>query len=181
VNFVGVTEHDTWRNESWTERGDKADLVNDFRDWHPTVRAVVAEIDEPFRWALFARQPLAKWSDGRVSLLGDACHPMLPYLAQGANMAIEDGYVLAQCLKAARGDVAGALKRYETLRLARTARVQAGARANGGLFHLANPLARFLTYGALALGSRVAPAVAARRNDWLMSYDATKQVSQTVA
>jgi salicylate hydroxylase len=176
VNFVGVTEHATWRSESWTERGEKSDLLRDFRDWHPTVRAIVSEIDEPFRWALFVRKPLPTWSEGRVTLLGDACHPMLPYMAQGANMAIEDGYVLAQCLKMSGDDVAGALARYEKLRLTRTTRVQAGAQANGAMFHLANPLARLLTYGKMSLASRLAPAKAARRSDWLMSYDATAQV-----
>lgn len=173
VNFVGVTEHQTWRTESWTERGEKDHLLRDFGHWHPSVRAIVEEIDEPFRWALFTRKPLPKWSEGRVTLLGDACHPMLPYMAQGATMAAEDGYVLATCLKNAAGDIPGALKRYETLRLTRTARVQAGAKANGAMFHLADPLSRLLTYGKMGLGSRLLPGVVAQRNDWLMSYDAT--------
>jgi len=98
-------------------------------------------------------------------------------MAQGANMAIEDGYVLAQCLKMSGDDVAGALARYEKLRLTRTTRVQAGAQANGAMFHLANPLARLFTYGKMSLASRLAPAKAARRRDWLMSYDATAQVA----
>jgi salicylate hydroxylase len=174
VNFVGVTERADWQGESWTERGTKEDLRRDFGDWHPTVRAIAENIDEPFRWALFARKPLPRWSEGRVTLLGDACHPMLPFMAQGAVQAIEDASVLADCLSAGRADIAAALERYEALRLPRTARVQAGARAQGAMFHLAGP-ARFATFGAMSLLSRFRPGKIAARNDWLMSYDATAQ------
>jgi salicylate hydroxylase len=142
------------------------------------VRAIVEAIDEPYRWALFDRQPLAKWSEGRVTLLGDACHPMLPFMAQGAVMAIEDGAVLATCLAGGHNDIAVALKRYEALRLPRTARVQAGARAQGAIFHLSSPLARLSTYGAMSLTSRLRPEKAAARGDWLMSYDATSSTIQ---
>ncbi|MDB5480609.1 MAG: monooxygenase [Caulobacteraceae bacterium] len=174
VNFVGVTEHQAWRSESWTERGDKAELLRDFAHWHPTVRAIVEAIDEPYRWALFVRPPLPKWSEGRVTLLGDACHPMLPYMAQGAVMAIEDGCVLARCLKSRPGDVPGALKDYEATRLPRTAKVQAGARAAGARLHLSDPLARLKTYGRMGLDARLAPRKAASAGDWLMAYDATQ-------
>ena len=177
VNFVGVTEHQDWRGESWTEGGDKADLLRDFAHWHPSVRAIVQAIDEPYRWALFVRRPLPKWSEGRITLLGDACHPMLPYMAQGAVMAIEDGCVLARCLKARPGDISAALKTYEETRLQRTAKVQAGARAAGARFHLADPLARLKTYGRLGLAARLAPRKAASASDWLMAYDATRQVA----
>ena len=177
VNFVGVTEHDAWRGESWTERGDKADLLRDFAGWHPTVRAIVEAIDEPYRWALFVRRPLPKWSEGRVTLLGDACHPMLPYMAQGAVMSIEDGYVLAQYLRLRPGDITAALAEYETLRLPRTAKVQAGARAAGARFHLSDPLARLKTYGKMGLAARLSPQKAASANDWLMAYDATRQIA----
>lgn len=173
VNFVGVTERSDWTGESWVERGDKQDLRADFKGWHPTLRAIVEAIEEPYRWALFVRNPLPKWSEGRVALLGDACHPMLPYMAQGAVMAIEDGAVLANCLATGRADVAAALKRYESLRLPRTARVQAGARAQGAVFHLSSPLARLSTFGALSLASRFSPQRMAARSDWLMSYDAS--------
>lgn len=177
VNFVGITEHNAWRGESWTERGEKSELAADFAAWHPAVRAIVEAIEEPFRWALFARAPLKRWSVGRITLLGDACHPMLPYMAQGAVMAIEDGYVLAQCLKARRADPSAALARYESLRLGRTARVQAGAKAAGARFHLADPMARLVAFGALGLGSRLAPSRAMAANDWLMGYDATADVA----
>ena len=174
VNFVGVTERSDWTSESWIELGHRQDLLRDFEGWHPTVRAIVQAIDEPYRWALFAREPLPRWSEGRVTLLGDACHAMLPFMAQGAVMAIEDGAVLASCLAAGRDDVAGALRRYERLRLPRTARVQAAARAQGNVFHTSTPLGRLSTFGAMGLASRFRPRKVAGRSDWLMSYDASR-------
>jgi salicylate hydroxylase len=110
-----------------------------------------------------------------VTLLGDACHPMLPFMAQGAVMAIEDASVLANCLAAGHNDIPAALARYEKLRLSRTARVQAGARAQGKMFHLSNPLKRYVMFGGMSLVSRLRPETIAARNDWLMSYDATSQ------
>lgn len=125
VNFVGVVEKTGWERESWTERGEKSELLGDFADWHPTVQAVLeaADPDGCFKWALFDREPLPRWSEGRVALLGDACHPTLPLMGQGACMAIEDAAVLGECL-AADGEVASALARYEALRKPRTAGIQ---------------------------------------------------------
>lgn len=143
VNFVGVVEADDWREESWSSRGEAADLRRNFAGWHPTVRRIVeaAPEDACFRWALFDRDPLPRWSRGATTLLGDACHPTLPFMAQGACMAIEDAAVLAACLsgRAAR-DVPAALKRYEALRRPRTAGIQAGSRRNATIYHLRPPL-----------------------------------------
>lgn len=125
VNFVGVVERDDWREESWSSRGEAEDLRRDFAGWHPTVRRIVeaAPEDACFRWALFDRAPLAEWGRGAVTLLGDACHPTLPFLAQGACMAIEDAAVLAACLSGCRrAGVAAALERYAALRRHRTDR-----------------------------------------------------------
>jgi salicylate hydroxylase len=179
VNFVGVTERSDWFGESWTERGSKDEMRRDFENWHPSVQTIVDAIDAPYRWALFVRKPLPKWSEGRVTLLGDACHPMLPFMAQGGVMAIEDASVLATCLAGGRDDITAALKRYEAARLPRTTRVQAGAHARGRLFHIANPALRLLTFGAMSFGSRLLPRFVASRNDWLMSYDATSQTTAT--
>jgi len=172
LNFVGITETPDWTSESWTEAGDPAQLRAVFADWHPTIRAIVGAVETPFRWALYTRPALPRWSDGRVSLLGDACHPMLPYMAQGAGMAIEDAEVLARCLSAPM-DTAAALATYQSVRLARTARVQQTAVSNGKLFHLANPVLRAMVYGGMKLGGMVLPSMVERRFDWLMSYDAT--------
>ena len=117
VNFVGVVEHSDWRDESWTARGDKRDLLRDFSGWHRTVQAIVAEADANacFRWALFDRDPLARWSRGAATLIGDACHPTLPFMAQGACMAIEDAAVLAEYVSTSSANaLPEALARYET-------------------------------------------------------------------
>ena len=119
VNFVAIVEQDTWTRESWTDRGEIADALAAFDGWHPHVRDIIGAVDETFIWALFDRAPLARWSAGRVTLLGDACHAMLPFMAQGAAQAIEDGATLAACLAEPGPDVAAALRRYEELRLPR--------------------------------------------------------------
>jgi salicylate hydroxylase len=142
VNFVGVVERGDWREESWSARGEKRDLLRDFSGWHPTVRAIVALAPEDgcFRWALFDRDPLPRWSRGTATLLGDACHPTLPFMAQGACMAIEDAAALATCVSAApAGEIPAALARYEALRRARTAGIQLGSRRNAGLYHMRRP------------------------------------------
>ena len=98
INFVAVLEQDAWTKESWSERGEVADVLAAFEGWHPQVRAILGAVDETYLWGLFDRKPMARWSVGRVTLLGDACHPMLPFKAQGAAQAIEDGATLAACL-----------------------------------------------------------------------------------
>ena len=137
VNCVCVVEKDGWEVESWTERGDLAELRNDFSGWHETIGTLIDNMDPNacFRWALFDRPPMTRWSDGRVTLLGDACHPTLPFMAQGAALAIEDAAVLARCLRAEPAE-ADALLRYEALRKKRTAGIQLGSRRNARVFHL---------------------------------------------
>jgi salicylate hydroxylase len=136
LNVVGIIEQDSWTRESWTDRGEVADALAAFEGWHPQVRTILSALDETFIWALFDREPLERWSAGRVTLLGDACHPMLPFMAQGAAQAIEDGATLAVCLAEAGSDVPAALRRYERLRIPRTARLQAMSAANKTRFHL---------------------------------------------
>jgi salicylate hydroxylase len=136
VNFVAIFEQNTWTRESWTDRGDRADALAAYEGWHPQVRTILAAVDEPFIWALFDRRPLARWSVGRVTLLGDACHPMLPMMAQGAAQAIEDGATLAACLVQEGEDLPGALRRYDRLRIPRTTRLQGMSAANRTRFHL---------------------------------------------
>ena len=134
VNFVAITERETWTRESWTDRGEVADALAAFAGWHPQVCAIIGAVDETFVWALFDRTPLQRWSAGRVTLLGDACHAMLPFMAQGAAQAIEDGATLAACLAGA--DPVAALQRYEQLRVPRATRIQAGSTENKTRFHL---------------------------------------------
>ena len=138
VNCVGVMEQDDWAAESWSAEGAQADFQNDFKNWHEDVQILMRNADTCFRWGLFDRDPLPRWSQERVTLLGDACHAMLPFMAQGAVMAIEDAYTVTQCLAARPDDIPGALKRYETLRLDRTAKVQQMSRDNIEFFHNAD-------------------------------------------
>jgi salicylate hydroxylase len=136
LNFVCLVEQDTWTSESWTEHGDVAEARAAYRGWHPQVRAVLDAQQEIFVWALLDRAPLPRWSVGRVTLLGDACHPMLPFMAQGAAQAIEDGATLAAILMRGGTQVPAALRAYEAARLPRTARIQALATASKIRFHL---------------------------------------------
>jgi salicylate hydroxylase len=136
VNFVAIIEQDTWTGESWTDRGEVADALAAFEGWHPHVRTILGSVDETFIWALFDRPPLARWSVGRVTLLGDACHPMVPFMAQGAAQAIEDGATLTACLVQLGSAIPTALERYEHLRLPRTSQLQALSTANKTRFHL---------------------------------------------
>jgi salicylate hydroxylase len=137
VNCVCVVEKAGWEVESWTERGDHTELKTDFAGWHETIQVLIDHMDpeQCFKWALFDRPPKSRWSSGRVTLLGDACHPTLPFLAQGAAMAIEDGAVLAACI-AQGGDVSERLRQYESLRRPRTERIRAGSRRNAKIFHM---------------------------------------------
>ncbi|MEI8357722.1 MAG: FAD-dependent monooxygenase [Deltaproteobacteria bacterium] len=156
VNCVCIVEKDGWEIESWTERGEPGELKRDFAGWHDDLQRLLEAMDPDscFKWALFDRPPMPRWSDRRVTLLGDACHPTLPFLAQGAAMAIEDGAVLARCL--ARGaDVPTSLARYESLRHDRTASIQAGSRRNKTLFHLSGARARIRNLVAGPLQRRV--------------------------
>jgi salicylate hydroxylase len=136
LNFVCLVEQDTWTSESWTERGDVAEARAAYQGWHPQVRAILDAQQEIFVWALLDRAPLPRWSIGRVTLLGDACHPMLPFMAQGAAQAIEDGATLAAILERDGANIPAALRAYEAVRLPRTARIQALATASKTRFHL---------------------------------------------
>jgi len=137
LNFVAVIDTDAWTRESWTELGDVADALAAFAGWHPQLGAILGAVEETFIWGLFDRPPMQRWSVGRVTLLGDACHAMLPFMAQGAAQAIEDGATLAVLLgEAGRENVVEALCRYERCRLPRTARAQALSANNKARFHL---------------------------------------------
>ena len=132
LNFVGWTEHDTWNREDWTDRATVTRALAAFEGWHSQIGQIVAAADTCFIWALYDREPLPTWTRQRLTLLGDAAHPMLPHLGQGANQAIEDGMALATIL--ARSDQTTAplaLTAYERLRRERVAQVQRGARENG--------------------------------------------------
>ena len=118
--------------ESWSAPGDPAVLRRAFEGWDPRIGSVLEQVDKTFRWALYDREPLPTWTKGRLTLLGDAAHPMLPHLGQGANQSIEDGMALATILARVDASAAAAsLLAYERLRRERVAQVQQGARRNG--------------------------------------------------
>lgn len=137
LNFLAVVPDHGWTVESWSTEGDAAELLSAFEGWHPFVSEVLGACERPGRWALYDREPQRTWSAGRVTLLGDAAHAMLPHHGQGANQALEDAVVLAHLL--ARTDTAGvppALRAYERLRRPRTRLLQTGSRKNAGCFQL---------------------------------------------
>ena len=139
------------------------------------VRSLIEQADDLFLWALCDRAPLACWHDGPVALLGDAAHPMLPFLAQGASMAIEDAWVLAGCLKQA-SDTSG-LARYEAIRKPRATRVQAASADNMAVFHRRSRLAQIATYGPAWVAGRIAPGVLRGMQDWIYTHDVLADVA----
>ena len=149
VNCVCVVEKSGWQVESWTELGDVAELREDFVGWHADIQELIGHADpsDLYKWALFDRPPMPQWGKHNVTLLGDACHPTLPFMAQGAAMAIEDAAVLAACLGADHS-VADGMQRYEGLRRKRTAGIQQGSRRNARVFHLSGMAAWLRNRGA---------------------------------
>ncbi len=169
VSFTGIVEKQGWFRESWTETGSVEECHADFAGWHPDIHALIDLLPQPLRWAMMVREPLVNWTNGRVTLLGDAAHPTLPFLAQGACMAIEDGCVLARALDAHRGDANAGLRAYQATRIDRTTKIVQGSAANTKRFH--NP--------ALASAEGAADYVAREweegkvraRYDWLFEYE----------
>ena len=169
VNFVAVIEQDTWTRESWTDAGEIADARAAFAGWHPQVRGMLESVDQTFLWGLFDRTPMARWSVGRVTLLGDACHAMLPFMAQGAAQAIEDGATLAGCLSQVDArEVPAALQRYESLRLPRASRIQGLSAGNKTRFHLPDGPAQEERDAEMARGT-----TDWSRSAWLYGHDAS--------
>jgi salicylate hydroxylase len=141
LNYVGFVPTDALMQESWSAPGDPAALAAEFAGWDPLVAAVLAQVQTCFRWGLYDREPLPRWSRGRLTLLGDAAHPMLPHAGQGANQAIEDGVALAAILaQSDRTTVPHGLQVYESVRRERTAGVQRLARSNGAQYETSNDL-----------------------------------------
>ena len=135
INMVAFVPTDTDSEESWSAPGELTALAAEYVGWDKPVQDTINALDETFRWGIYDRAPLPYWSTGRITLIGDAAHPMVPHIGQGAGQAIEDGFTLAVLLEGCRADdVAGRLKLYETLRLERTRKVQALARAAGKLY-----------------------------------------------
>lgn len=172
LNLVAVYETDLWTDESWTQPADVADLLDCFGGWNRSLRDILSRAAQVNRWALYDRDPLPSWGQGRITLLGDAAHPMLPFLAQGAVMAIEDACVLANEL-AADEDTTAALRRYEGARSKRTSRLQLAARAQGESMHRSGALDAWRRNAKLFLRSRFSREDQLNKGRGLYGFDAT--------
>lgn len=172
VNVVGIVDDGAARQDGdpWSQPAEAATVARRFADWPEPARRLIAAAPGWRRWPLYDRPPLPRWSDGAVTLLGDAAHPMLPFLAQGAAQSIEDAAVLADSVSQRDGNLAAAFLGYETLRRPRTSRVQAQSASQGSVYHLGPPasLARDIVLSILG------PSRLAARVDWL--YDAPVEV-----
>ena len=164
LNFVGIVETDEVSDESWTLKMPWEQLKADFAGWHPIIQTVIdnADRDKCYRWSLHNRLPIKNWSTKRATLLGDSAHATLPYLAQGAVMAIEDGAVLARALNM-KSDVAEALQLYQRNRIDRTARIVLQSTDNRRLFHLHSEAEIRAEFAKRDEGKD--------RNTWLYSYN----------
>ena len=166
VNLVGIVPAGDWRDESWTAAGSIADMLREFEGWDARVLQLIRSATETRRWAMFDRSPLERWSAGRVALLGDAAHPMLPFFAQGAAQAIEDAVVLADCLREATpASAPRALQRYEEIRLPRASKVQLMSRGREIRNHLPDGPEQRQRDAELARGDPL------RDSAWLYGHD----------
>ena len=171
MNFNGIMEVAGWQVESWSAQGTHEECHATFPGWHEDIHHMIDHFSIPYKWALMGRDPLPQWGVGRVSLLGDACHSMLPMLAQGAVMALEDGFVLARALQAAGDDVTQGLVRYQQARIERTTKVVLGSAENGKRFQ-----SRTLADAASAeeyVNREWTPEKVRARYQWLYEYDVT--------
>ena len=176
VNIVAVGEAESWVKESWTEASSTEDLLSYYAGWHENLIELFKRTDrtQTFKWGLFDRDPMAQWGKGRTTLLGDAAHPMLPFLSQGAAMAIEDGYVLADALAHFGADAPAALAAYEQERRPRTSQVQLQARERGRTYHLASEEEQRKRDLAYQEAQKKNPNAVGIRAEWIYEYDATR-------
>ncbi len=167
INIVAITT-DSWNAPGWSKPASPADLIPRLtgEGWVPPALSLVGLPEAWLKWALYDRRPLKRWSQGAVALLGDAAHPMLPFLAQGAAMAIEDAAIAAQCLARQPDDAVGALATYCALRRARTRRVQRLAARNGARYHLAGARAWLRDAAMRTIGGKRL----LRHYDWIYGW-----------
>ena len=176
VNVVAIVPAGAWRTESWTADGEISDLIAEFVDWDQRLHQLIISASSTKRWAMYDRDPLERWTAGRITLLGDAAHAMLPFYAQGAAQAIEDAFILAGCLKRAdRGSVREALRCYEQIRRPRTSRVQVMSRGREVRNHLPDGPEQRLRDALLANGDPL------RQSGWLYGHDLEAELSRPAA
>ena len=174
MNLAAISEgNGDWQEESWNIPGSVEDCLALFPGWHDDLKLLIKSIDSPYKWALMIRPPMDRWGVGRVSLLGDACHATLPFLGQGAAMAMEDGFMLARALEVESNPIT-ALKRYENARRDRTARIVNGSAGNTKRFH--NPVLAEPETARTYVDREWAPDKIAERYEWIYTYDVTKAI-----
>lgn len=171
INFVGIVEQQGWEQDGWNIKGDITEAKASFEGWHPSITEILSQAQTLHKWALLDRAPLPFWSQGQVVLLGDAAHPMLPSMAQGAVQSMEDAYVLAECLTAHHPNTA--FQHYFSKRIDRVSKIQAGSSANSALFHRADTWQQWPTYGPMMLAGAIIPNAIHRRQDWVYGHDVT--------
>ncbi len=176
ANFVGIVETENWTEEGWNIEGSKDQALAEFAGYDPALTAIIENATSLNCWALLDRKPLDLWVDGSTVLIGDAAHPMLPSMAQGAVQALEDAYVLADCLDS--GPITDALQTFYDTRRKRTAKIQATSAANLRLFHKRRGLPRLISYVPIWIAARVAPRIIQRRNDWIYGHDVTEKLNR---
>jgi salicylate hydroxylase len=170
LNVVAHYDSDAWTEESWTRKCEQSEVAATYSRWHESLQQLIKSNPNWYKWALYDREPLERWSVGRATLLGDSAHAMLPYLGQGAAMAIEDGCVLAACLSTA-ADSGTALETYEQLRKQRTRRTVLASRQRAKENHLASPWARLKRDLRIAFRNRFAKDKTVLQGEWLYAYD----------
>ena len=168
VNFVGLVERPEPSEEGWRIEGDRDEALRDFATFSAPITGIIERAEKLHRWALYTRAPLPKWSEGAVTLVGDAAHPMLPSMAQGAGQALEDAWVLAALLA---DDPASAGSKLYALRRDRTAKIQHASAANARMFHRAGPLGTPIYYGGMAAVTGLFPGVLLQRQAWVYAHD----------
>ncbi len=172
INIVAVEERATWTAEGWNHAGNADELRHLFNGWCAPVITALAQVKSTIVWGLFAHPTLHNWVKNRLVLLGDSAHPMVPFVAQGACMAIEDAWVLANQL-ARKNDITKALQAYQAIRKPRATKVQQTALKSGNIYHTANPLARGVLHTGMRLTSKLSPAIMAGHYDWIYNHDVT--------
>jgi salicylate hydroxylase len=173
INVVCHYDDEDYRHESWVNECDRSEVLDRYAGWHESMLRIFEAGDRWYKWALYDRDPIPRWTEGRITVLGDAAHPMLPYLGQGACQAIEDGAVLAAALRTERHDPVAALARYERTRRPRASRVVLAARERGLSNHLSSPVAAWRRDLTIALRRRLGKDHEGRGAAWIPAYDAT--------
>lgn len=173
INVVCHSDDEHYRHESWVNECDRQEVLDRYAGWHESLLRICEAGDTWYKWALYDRDPIPKWTKGRITVLGDAAHPMLPYLGQGACQALEDGAVLATALRTERDDPVAGLARYERTRRPRTARVVLAARERGLSNHASSPIAAWRRDLTIALRQRLGKDHEGRGAAWIPEYDAT--------